>query len=499
MKYIDLGNDDDLDPEKTEITPPSSDPPSLSPAEREARQASRDWEENLVRKMTTPPPLEMKTGGVEDVVSLLKDARVVSAIAAAATAAMESREPLTPIGREYPPETPDAQASRDESPVLADAPASRRESPVTGDLPSQPIGPRSVGDPPQSPVSSSKPADSTTLGDVVASITFLNGTVGQVLSAIHGINPNQYTSPIGPAAPPQNQYTSPIGPTRPPASGPPQPPGAGPQPPGAGGSPQPPGPVINAPPRHRQILNRRKRRSSWKNASPQTSTVMQHGGAAMAGFAKAGVAGAVAGFTFSLASGTRAVNRFEQELERAAQGFEKYAPRTQVARADQQISQINVEMRRAAALDTRMAEFVTLQTEISASFEDFKTRLFKILLDIFVPLFRSIWESLQATWAWVQEQGKVVVEILDQVATAIASIAVIGEVMSKAIASIANLIREILKKADENNAMHDPFIDDLLKMQVPLYPGPQPFRRPPRRRPAGGGGNPPGFGAGGFG
>lgn len=419
MKHIDLGNDDELDPDKTEAIPPS-DVPSLSHAETQAHAASEKWADDLVRKVTTPPPLEKQLGGAEDVVSLLRDARVISAVAAAADAAIKSRDAV-----------------------------------------------------------STKPADSTTLGDVVASITLLSGTVGQVLSAVHGVNPNQYTSPIGPSAPPQYQYTSPIGPSlppAPPAGGPPLPSGPQPVPPGGGG------PIINAPPRHRQIMDRRKRRSSMKK--PQLSTVMQHGGSAMAGFAKAGVAGAIAGFTFSLANGTKAVNRFESELNRAAQGFEKFAPQTQKARANQQVTEIGVEMRRGQALDARMAEFVTLQTEVSASFEDFKTRLFKILLDVFVPVMRGIWDAFVTFWEWIRDYGLQLADALDKIATTLMSIALVGEAAGKGVSSIANMIRELLKKAEEDGAIRDPFIDQLLNMQVPMYAAPKPFRRN-RNRPRG--------------
>jgi len=410
MKHIDLGNDDELDPDKTEAIPPS-DVPSLSHAETQAHAASEKWADDLVRKVTTPPPLEKQSGGAEGVVSLLRDARVISAVAAAADAAIKSRDAV-----------------------------------------------------------STKPADSTTLGDVVASITLLNGTVGQVLSAVHGVNPNQYTSPIGPSAPPQNQYTSPIGPSlppAPPAGGPPLPSGPQPVPPGGGG------PIINAPPRHRQIMNRRKRRVQRRD--PIQSQKKERSGGGMGVVATAAI-GAVGGFAGGLLSATRMLSNFTRQIEDAGYSFEKYAPQVQVAKANQQITNIDIEMRRARVLDSRFAEFTDLQTDANKILGEFKTQAMKVVLDSVLPLMKTGVDLLKH----IDESSASVKETYWSIAQWGASFFLSKDEMKTLAEDIRRKLEGINKNTKpKSNAtpVADPFMDQFLNMQVPMYAAPKPFRR----------------------
>lgn len=406
---------------KLSVTPTNASDKTETDA---GHKASEEWANQLVRKLKTPMPSPVgdgkTSGSIDDVVAALGDARVISAISAAAIAA-----------------SPASKSGTDQ-------------------------------------------------------LDKISGQIGDIHKTMQEQHPDQYDRPTGPQVPPNwapvNQYQAPAGP---PKFAPPPPPSGGynPPPPPSGGQPTPPGPPTPQAPQAPQ--------PGGQPQVPQPERKSSQSGLAISaaiGAFTGGIVGAGLTVARSFTQTAALCDQFGEAVNRAAKGFEQYAPQTQVARAKAEISEIQIEMQRARQLDSKMAQFVNLQTDATKIFEKLKTDIMDYLLTKSLPLLEGGVQYLKLANEQLSQLDQTYWRAAEYVAGFVLNnqeLAAFREDVKKKIEKI----EENTRKGPEAEPFRDQYMDEFLNMGIPLYAA-QPVgraRRPGRGRmnPFNGGGKGP--------
>lgn len=194
--------------------------------------------------------------------------------------------------------------------------------------------------------------------------------------------------------------------------------------------------------------------------------------------------GAVSGFAGGLLSATRRLSNFTRQIESAGYSFEKYAPQVQVAKANQQITNIDIEMRRARVLDSRFAEFTDLQTDANKILGEFKTQAMKVVLDSVLPLMKTGVDFLKNIEESSRAMSVTYWKTVEWMAARMLSTEQERRALAEQIAKKLEGIRKNTEKEAKAAPVNDPFMDQFLNMQIPMYAAPKPYRKN-RNRPRG--------------